>query len=388
MTVTEVLRFLTEQLRNQIRAELEHELARLGERKFWLTLERIFIENRIYKLIEEAETDEAVRREIRAGLEPHLHLLERDVYEDDILRLLEIPIKRISRYDIERSRREVASTEEAIGRAESKLKSLTRTTIAYLKDLLGRYRDRYPRRSEIRSFETVDVRAVARQNIAVSYDPATGFFGTEVKGSKYELSVSEYDRILIVCRDGSYRIIGPEPKLLLPDKVLYLDLFDQDEGKAFTVVYRDSKRIAYAKKIHIRAFIRDREYELIKNRDGKVDLLLPGDADHSLHLDFVPAKFQRVHSTVFDLASLAFTGVTARGARLTPKPVARIKQLKNQAAEAAKKPATRKRKDSSRTATRRPAAKKRVAKKASKPAVKASKPEPEPEGGGQQGELF
>jgi topoisomerase-4 subunit A len=337
MSVSEVLRFLTEQLRERIRAELEHELARLGERKFWLTLERIFIENRIYKLIEEAETDAAVRHEIRAGLEPHLHLLEREVYEDDILRLLEIPIKRISRYDIERSRREVASTEEAIAAAQARLRSLTKTTIAYLRDLLARYRDRFPRRSEIRSFEAVDVRAVARQTIHLSYDPATGFFGSDVKGSAHELTVSEYDRILVVCRDGSYRIVGPEPKILLPDKVLHLAVFDPEKGETFTVVYRDSDRLAFAKKIHIKAFIRDREYELIKDRAGKVDLLLPGDADHCVQLDFVPAKRQRVHETTFDLASLDLTGVAARGTRMAPKPVARIRQLKGDDAEAARK---------------------------------------------------
>jgi len=91
------------------------------------------------------------------------------------------------------------------------------------------------------------VRAVARQNIKLAYDPETGFFGSEVKGSKHQLTVSEYDRILLISRDGSFRIIGAEEKILIPEKVIYADIFDQEGGAAFTVVYRDAKKIAWAK---------------------------------------------------------------------------------------------------------------------------------------------
>jgi len=333
--VSEILCFLTDQLREQIRAELELELDHLEARKHWLTLERIFIENRIYKRIEEATTREEVKFEVYSGLEPFFHLLATGVTDEDIERLLEIPIRRISQYDIDKNREQLKQTETGIKAVKRKLRALTRTTIDYLKELLAKYAEHYPRRTEISSFETVDVRAVARQNIKLSYDPETGFFGSDVKGTKYQLTVSEYDKILIVTKDGVFRIINPEDKVLIPGRILYLDVFDQEEGKSFTVVYRFKDRMAYAKRVHIRAFIRDREYELIKDKDGAIDYLLPGDAADALHLEFVPKKRQRVHTATFDLRSLSTVGVTARGSRMAAKPVARIKKLK----DAGKRPA-------------------------------------------------
>jgi len=334
LTVSEILRILTEQLREVLRAELELELGKLEGLRHWLTLERIFIENRIYKRIESATTRDEVKYEVYAGLEPFSDQFFRAVTDEDIERLLEIPIRRISQYDIDKNREQIKKTETGIRDVKRKLRDMTGTTIAYIRHLLEAYGDKFPRRSELTAFKAVDVRAVARQNLRVAYDPETGFFGTEVKGDAFQLNVSEYDRILLISRDGSYRIIGPEAKVLIAEKVIWAGVFDPDAGHVFTVVYRDSNRMAFGKQVHIKAFIRDREYELIKDRKGRVDLLVPGEADLVLHLDFVPRKRQRVTSTVFDLAGLELTGVAARGRRLAPKPVARIKRLPRAEAEA------------------------------------------------------
>jgi topoisomerase-4 subunit A len=328
MGVSEVLCFLTDQLRELIKAELQHELEQLSDRKHWLDLERIFIENRIYKRIEKAKTAKTVVSAVRKGLEPFLKQLDREVTDDDIDGLLKIPIRRISQYDIDKNRQDLETTVGAIKSVRAKLRRLTPTTIAYLEHLLEAYGDRYPRRSEIASFEAVNVRAVARQNIRVAYDRETGFFGSDVKGSKYQFTVSEYDRILIVSRDGSFRIIGPEDKMLIPDPVIHAEVFDQENGAAFTVVYRDKKKIAWGKKIHIKAFIRDREYELIKGKEGRVDYLIPGNCDDIIHVDYVPMKRQRVHEAEFDLSILEPTGVTARGRRLAPKPASRVRRIR------------------------------------------------------------
>jgi topoisomerase-4 subunit A len=251
---------------------------------------------------------------------------------------LDIPIRRISAYDIEKNHRDIEDTELEITKIEAKLKRLTQTTIKYIKDLLKKYGDNYPRRTEIGAFEAVDVRRVARQNIKVSYDPETGFFGSQVKGSEHQFTVSEYDRFLIICKDGSFRIIGPEAKVLIPGKVIYFDVFDQENGAAFTIVYRDKGKIAYGKKIHIKKFIRDREYELIKGRAGKIDFLVPGHDAGYLNLKFVPAKRQRVTEVSFDLSELETIGVTARGSRLAPKPISRIKLTKSQPSDATDTP--------------------------------------------------
>jgi topoisomerase-4 subunit A len=327
--VSEILCFLTDQLRGLIKAELMHELGQLEDTKHWLDLERIFIENRIYKRIEDATTAKQVVEEVRTGLKPHLKELDRKVTDDDIDRLLKIPIRRISQYDIDKNRSEIEAAVKGIKKVRGKLRKLTATTIAYLEHLIATFGDRHPRMSEIGTFEAVDVRAVARQNIKVSYDPDTGFFGSEVKGSKYQFTVSEYDKLLLVSRDGSFRIIAPEDKVLFPSPVIHAQIFDPEEGAPFTVVYRDKSKIAWGKKIHIKAFIRDREYELIKDREGRVDHLIPGDCNDTIHIDFVPMKRQRVHEADFDLSILEPTGVTARGRRLAPKPASKVKRIRN-----------------------------------------------------------
>ncbi len=326
--VSEMLCFLTDRLREIIRAELDLELEQLQDKKHWLDLERIFIENRIYKRIEDATTAEQVVYEVRVGLEPFLGELDREVTDDDIERLLKIPIRRISQYDIDKNRTDIAATIKAIKRVSARLSKLTETTIAWIEEILAKYGDRWPRRTEITSFETVNVRAVARQNLKLAYDPETGFFGTAVKGDRFHLTVSEYDKILLISRDGTYRVVSPEEKLFVPDKVIWAGVLDPDEGREFTVVYRMSDKMTYGKKIHIRAFIKDREYQLIKDTDGRVDILIEGNSDDLVHMDFVPAKRQRVREAEFDLAELEFKGVGALGRRLAPKPVSKLRKYK------------------------------------------------------------
>ncbi|MCU0663573.1 MAG: DNA topoisomerase IV subunit A [Myxococcota bacterium] len=330
--VSELLRTLTDQLRDQIGLELEHELGELKEKRHWLNLERLFIEQRVYKRIEDATTDEDVRRECYLGLRPFFDKLEREVSDEDIKRLLDIPIRRISRFDIEKNKRDLEDNDIAVAKVEVKLARLTHTTVQYLKGLLKKYGGNYPRRTEITSFESVDVRAVARQNIKVGYDPETGYFGCEVKGSQYQLTVSEYDRILIITRDGAFRITGPSDKMLIEGEVVYLDLFDQNNGQTFTVVYRDKQKNAFAKRVQIKRFIRDREYELIKDKDGRLEYLIPGESKGQVRLDFVPAKRQKVSNIVFDMNTLELTGVSARGTRMAPKPVSKLRWLKDDGA--------------------------------------------------------
>jgi len=329
LSVPELLQKLTDRLRAQIKAELEWELQQLEERQHWLTLERIFIEERVYKRIEKAKTAEAVEKEVRTGMAPYAKQFIRPMRDEDVKRLLELRIRRISAYDIEKNRKEFDEILSQMKTLRSKLKALTKTTIAYLNDLIARYAAAFRRRTKITSFETVDRKAVAVQNLKLNYDRQTGFLGTRVRGSDFQVSVSEYDRILVICSDGSYRIMAPTEKLLLPGTVLYCDIFDPEKGAGFTVVYRDKKRIAFGKKIRIEKFITDKVYQLIKDGEGKVDILIPeGEPLCRVHLSFVPMPRQRVKGSNFDLASLELTGVAARGIRLAPKPVSSVKRVR------------------------------------------------------------
>ncbi len=323
--VTEVLRELTGQLTDRIQAELELELHKLQEKQHWLTLEQIFIENRVYKRIEEATTAEAVRDAVVAGMEEFAEFFVRALTDEDVKRLLEIRIRRISRYDIEKNRREIDEVVAAITACQGKLRKLTGTTIAWLEGLLERYGKDWPRRTEVTTFQAVDKKAVARSNLKVAYNPDSGFFGTGVRGDRFQLPVSEYDKILLLTADGVFRVVSPPEKQFLEKKLIYACPYDEEHGHVLTVLYRDAQRVAWAKKVHIKRYTRDREYELIKDRAGKVDRIIEGEATGAVHLSYVPAKRQRVKEGDFDLAELDFCGIGARGTRMGPKPVSRLK---------------------------------------------------------------
>ena len=338
MSVTEILEGATKDLKAQLKAELELELSDLEARQHWLTLERIFIENRVYKRIEEAKTSQAVRDEVWEGMHEYEDQFVRAMVEEDVKRLLEIRIRRISAYDIERSRKEVEEILQKISGVKAKLRNMTKTTIGWLGELMGEIEGQYERRTDIDTFREVDKKAVARQNIRVTYDGASGFFGSQVKSGDQSFSMSEYDRVLIVSRDGTYRILGPEDKVLIPSKAIHLALFDEEKGQIFTVVYRTKDKMAFAKKVRIQRYIRGREYRLIKDKGGKVDFLLSertrreGLFEQSdlgeVHMTFVPKPRQRVHEATFDLDELEIIGTGARGARMAPKPVAKIKRIR------------------------------------------------------------
>ncbi len=326
VTVSDTLRFLTKQLVAQIQAELEHELGQLHDKHHWLTLERIFIENRVYKKIETAKTAEAVFKAVWAGMHEFELLFVRPMADEDVERLLKIQIRRISAYDINKSRKDEKDVLRAINEAEKKLARINHTTIKYLEGLIEKYGKDYPRQTQIATFESVDKKAVARQNIRMSYDPETGFYGSQVKGTKHVVTISEYDRVLIVASDGSYRVIGPADKLLV-GRVIYCKLFNPEKGEEFTVVYRDKTRQCYAKRVHILKFIKEREYYLIKNKEGRIDLLSQAADPGIAHLSYAPAPRQRVKGATFDLGKLELTSPSARGSRLAPKAVAKLKVL-------------------------------------------------------------
>ena len=178
-------------------------------------------------------------------------------------------------------------------------------------------------------FEEIDKKAVARQSLRLAYDKDSGFFGSGVKPGRggFELQVSEFDLILAISNDGTFRVMPPQEKVLLPAKVLYCEVFDPEVGFEFTLVYRDTAKHVFGKRVQVKKFIRNREYQLIKGKQGKVDLLLSPEEAGKLTMNFVPAPRQRVRVAHFDLSKLEVTGLTARGARLAPRPVRSIKHV-------------------------------------------------------------
>jgi len=321
--VKEVLEECTTRLTAIIKAELEHQLLGLTDKQHWLTLEQLFIENRVYKKIENQTTEEGVNQAVWKGMEQFKELFIRDMVADDVERLLEIRIKRISQYDIDKNRRDVDDIVRAIKEAKAKLKNLTGTTIAWLEYLHDKYAKHFPRRTRVKSMEEIDEKAVARANIKLGYDQETGFFGSAVRATDREIKVTEYDKVIAIMQNGVFKIMAPPEKTLLEGKLVYLDVFDPAKGLAITVVYRDKEKIPWAKKVVIQAFIHDKEYELIKERAGRIDYLSTAQGG-IVTAHMVPAPRLRITEESFDLATLEAGGTGSRGSRVAERATAKI----------------------------------------------------------------
>jgi topoisomerase-4 subunit A len=315
---------MTTNLCNIIYEELALELSELNSKKRWMSIERLFIEKKIYKLLEKSASEEKAKIEIKeAFIQESI-----EVIDEDIKKLLEIPIRRISKFDSSKSDAALKELEKAVKGIEGKLSNIKVTAIDYLKYLLKKYGGLYPRKTSIETIETVN--PVAQKNIKLSYDVESGFFGSSIKSESYQMMVSEYDRILIVTKDGKFRVIGPEEKFLIQEKIVYLGLFDQDNGHKFTLVYHNKDKIAFGKKIHIQKFVRDREYSFVPE-DSKFDYIWNGEQNGMVILEYMPKRGQRIAEGKFKLVDLDFMGLNARGTKMSPKQIQKVKYLKEQA---------------------------------------------------------
>jgi topoisomerase-4 subunit A len=327
ISVSDYLKEFTGILKKQIKAELEHELEMLSNRRHWLTLEQIFIENRVYKNIEKATTEEAVKKQVYEGMKPFKKLFVRAMNDDDVSRLLDLKIRRISAFDIRKNRGEIDDIVAAIRQCNLKLKNLTKTTIGWLSGLKEKYKERYPRRTVIEFFHTVDKVAVAKANIRMSYDRDAGYFGSSVRGNEFVMNVTEYDRILAVTADGTYRIMAPQEKAWMPGPVLYAEVWDAQKGASFVLIYRDANKVAWGKRVHIERFITNKTYSLVKEGSIGIDFLSEKKSPGTVELHMVPFKRQKVKSVTVDLKTVPACGLTARGLKLSAKPVQRVELL-------------------------------------------------------------
>ena len=201
--VHQILEYNTARLQDLLRRELEIEKGRLQEKIFEKTLEQIFIENRLYKKIEEIASYDKIHATIAASLEPYHKVLERIPEYDDRERLLSIPIRRISRFDMEKSQNDIKAFQDKLEQVEKNLKRVRQYSIGYLKDLIKKYGKGRERLTEVTMIEEINRKEIATEQIKVGYDPEGGFLGTKVKGS-IEIECTNFDKLLILHRDGTY----------------------------------------------------------------------------------------------------------------------------------------------------------------------------------------
>ena len=316
MSVSEVLHRNTEKLVEYLRRELEIELGKLNDSFHDKTLAQIFIENRIYKRIEKCETYEKVLKEVHVGLEPFRHMLKRDVTDADIEKLLAIPIRRISLFDINKNKKDIDDIILQIEEVQKNLKRMKAYAIKYLKGLLDKYGKDYPRHTEIETFDKIDVREVALNNIKVGWDRKNGFIGTSVK-SDDTVTCNEYDRLLCIERNGKYKVIGIPDKMFV-GRLVYFCKYDKN--LVFNIVYKDKKTdFSYAKRTTISKFITDKEYNIAP--DGcKVDLINTR-PNYVYECVFEPKLHQKQNSCMLDFSKVGMRTPQSRGFSIANKKI-------------------------------------------------------------------
>ena len=315
MTVDEVLRFNTKQLLEILESELNLRKAGLLDDFHNKTLVQIFIENRVYKKIEECKTYEAVFAAVYEGLSPFKKKLKRAIVDDDIEMLLRVRIKRISIFDIEKNRKDIDDILAELAEVEKNLGALNGYTIRYIKRLIKDYKDHYPRCTESASFKEVAVRELTSTELQIKQDE-NGYIGTSVKGDPL-LECSSLDRLLVIWKNGQYKIFQPMEKLFVGDDLERCEIYDRD--KQFTAVYTDS-RITYLKRFKMGGAIMNREYFMTIGEKSKIQLLIDGTPE-AIYVKYNKAKGQRIYQQRFTPTDIAVKGVKSRGNRMTTKSI-------------------------------------------------------------------
>lgn len=323
--VDSILKFHTGKLQDYLRQELEIEKVRILEKIFEKTLEQIFIENRIYKLIENIASYEAIHEAIAKGLKPYISLLSREPTYDDRERLLGIPIRRISRFDLNKNLEEIGSMQTDLERIEKDLKNIKKVTIRYLRNLIGKYGKEFPRKTQIQEIQEVDLKAIETRQIKVGYDPATGFIGTKV-ASDHLIECTNFDKLLLLFKDGTYTVLNIQEKQYIQNssQVVYVGV--ADKKTVINVVYKDPKtHFCYAKRFIVAQFILEKVYRYFE--EGHNLEYVSTEPSVSLDLQFIPKAKQKVSKGSFSFDECLVKGVGAKGVRMAARPIKKLTLL-------------------------------------------------------------
>jgi topoisomerase-4 subunit A len=330
MTVTEVIRHHAKQLVKLLTKELEIEKKELQDKLHLRTLERIFIEERIYKAIESMKTAKGVEDAVIAGFKPFAKEVgPRGVSHDDVEHLLKIPIRRISLYDINKARDEMVQIQNRIKEINGHLKNITAYAVAYIDGIAARVRasedfGRGERRTQILSFAKIAVKEVVKKDLELKYDSATGYLGTAVSG-EVVAEVSPFDRILTLKKDGSWSVADVPEKAFVGPGAWWIGVADKEALAAtvFTVIYRDKeKSCPYIKRCVIEGWIMNKDYSLVP--EGAEPLHVDTRDKFSFTVRYAPKPRLKVLSENFKAQDYPVRGLKAGGIKLAGKEAAAV----------------------------------------------------------------
>ncbi len=328
MGVHEILDFHAHHLVEVLEAELKLEKGHLLDKLHYRTLERIFVEERIYKRIEQKKSAEDVNKAVVTGFKPFADVLLRPLDSEDVERLLKIPIRRISLFDIEKNHQEIETINERLAEIEKKLSDLTGYALSYIGELRELMKpEEHTRNSTIKKFEMVDVKEVAERNLPLHYDAVNGYLGYDVKKGNVLYDVSPFDRILIIRKDGTYQVIDAPEKEFVGKGMLYCGFADKDELQkvAFTIIYQEKTyKYLFIKRCQITSFQLKKLYPLVPEGNYKV-VKLSTFENAELTLTYKKKPGLRILEEKFYFSDYRLKGVKANGVRLAVKEVASIR---------------------------------------------------------------
>ncbi len=327
--VSEILRRSTDNTVQLLKSELEIQLQELEEQWHFASLERIFIENRIYRDIEEQDTWEGVLKAIDKGLKPHTKHLKRAVTEEDIVKLTEIRIKRISKFDIDKAKQFIESLEDKIKEVKHNLNNLIEYAIDYFTHLKKTYGKGKERKTEIRVFDDIEATKVVIRNTKLYVNREEGFIGTSLRKDEYVCDCSDIDDIIVFTRDGKMMVTKVDSKTFVGKNIIHVAVFKKgDKRTIYNMIYKDGKGGAsYIKRFYVSGVTRDKEYDLTQGK--KQSQVLYFSANPNGEAEVVTVNLRQVGSIKklkwdLDFADVLIKGRNAKGNIVTKYAVKRI----------------------------------------------------------------
>lgn len=342
ISVQDILVQCTEHTKELLRQELEIRKAELQEKLHFASLEKIFIEKRIYRDIEECETWEEVLEAVESGLRKYVRvpgekakkgddrlLLMRDISEEDIVRLTEIKIKRISKYNSFKAEELMAKLEEELKQVQHNLDNLTDYAVAYFEELLKKHGKGRERRTKITTFESIDASDVVAANAKLYVNRKAGFIGTGLKKEEFVCDCSDIDDIIVFRKDGKFQVSRIDDKVFVGKDIVHVDVWKKgDDRTTYNMMYIDGKTgRAYAKRFNVKSITRDREYDMTTGEKNSKMLYFtanPNGEAEVVTVQLTPGSRARKKVFDFDFAELDIKGRGSKGNTVTKYPVRKV----------------------------------------------------------------
>ena len=320
LTVSEVLRENTAQLVEVLKRELELKQKKLEDELHFRTLERIFIEERIYKGIEKCKTNEAVVAAVYEGFKPFRKQMYRELVDADVEKLLSVRIRRISLFDINKHREETDQVKADLEQTRKDLKNLTKFVIAHLEALLEKYGPQYPRlTTKSARHEEVDAKAVAFKAFKISYDRESGYVGYKVNGEEFKNECTKFDKILLVFKDGTYKVSELPEKMFVGPELFYCGLPDRE--RVFTCAYTN-RQASFLKRFTFGGTILNKAYSCIPEK-SRILYFAP-DTPKVLYIRYKPAPHQKISQQTCDPSEIEIKGAKTRGRQISIKDIGSV----------------------------------------------------------------